>query len=80
MEGRAVPFFKEVVLVGNLPGHKQLKCHQFLVHSQTRNNLFAVRVVRVQWLTRVFLKFKLSCTIAVCRDVVQNYCTINFKQ
>ena len=42
---------------------KQLRHHQFLVHSLTRNEFFAARVVRVPLRTRVFLKFKLSCTV-----------------
>ena len=42
---------------------KQLRHHQFLVHSQTLYEFFAVRVMRAQWCTQVFLKFKLSCTI-----------------
>ena len=32
----------------NFTLHGQLRCHQVLVHSQARNNFFAVRVVRVQ--------------------------------
>ena len=38
--------------------------HQVLVHSQVHHESFVVRVVRVQWRTRVFLKFKLSCTVS----------------
>ena len=32
----------------------QLRRHQILVRSQARNKFFTVRVVRVQWRTRVF--------------------------
>ena len=106
MEGRVVPYLKEVRLVGNLPSQLQgmyirccvftcvhailestprikctqvtslfrlttsifilrgqLRCHQVLMHSQTRQKFFAVRVVRVQWRMRVFLKFKSSCVV-----------------
>ena len=28
--------------------HEQLRCHQFLMHSLTRHEYFAIRVVRVQ--------------------------------
>ena len=106
MEGRVIPYLKEVRLAGNLPGQLQgtyvccyvftcvrailestprvertqvtsllrlatsnftlrgqLKRHQVLVRSQACNECFAVRVVRVQWRTRVFLKFKSSCTV-----------------
>ena len=45
-----------------LPG--QLR-RQVLVHLQARHKFFAVRVVRVQWRMRVFLKFKASCTVAM---------------
>ena len=108
MEGRVIPYLKEVRLAGNLPGqlqgtyvrccvftcvrailestprvectqvtslfrlvmsnftlHGQLRRHQVLVHLQARNKFFAVRVVHVQWRTRVFLKFKSSCTIVL---------------
>ena len=106
MEGRVIPYLKEVRLAGDLPGQLQgtyvrccvftcvhaileptprVKCtqvtslfrlatsnftlrrqlirHQVLVRSQARNKFFAVRVVRVQWRTQVFLKFKSSCTV-----------------
>ena len=45
----------------------QLRHHQVIVHSQARHKFFAVHVVRVQWRTQVFLKFKLSCTIITKR-------------
>ena len=99
MEGRVIPYLKEVRLAGNLPGQLQgtyvrccvftcicailestprVKCtqvmslfrlatsnftlrgqlrrHQVLMRLQARNKFFAVRVVRVQWRTRVFFK------------------------
>ena len=44
--------------------HEQLRCHQFLLHSLTRNKFSAVCVVRVLVCVplhmRVFLKFKLT--------------------
>ena len=39
---------------------KQLRCHQFLVHSLTCNKFFVALVVRVPLHTRVFFKFKSS--------------------
>ena len=106
MEGRVIPYLKEVRLAGNLPGQlqgnyvrccvftcirailestphvdctqvtslfrlatsnftlrRQLRRHQVLVRLQARNKFFAVRVVFVQWHTRVFFKFKSSCTV-----------------
>ena len=42
----------------------QLRRHQVIVHSQACHKFFAVRVVHVQWRTRVFLKFKSSCTVS----------------
>ena len=47
----------------NVTLRRQLRRHQVIVHSQAHHKFFAVRVVRVQWRTRVFLKFKSSCTI-----------------
>ena len=38
--------------------------HQSPVRSQARSEYFYVRAVRVQLHTRVFLKFKSSCTVA----------------
>ena len=51
----------------------QLRCHQVLVHLQAHHEIFAVRVVRVQWRTRVLLKFKLSCTVQWCYVFIQRY-------
>ena len=107
MEGRVIPYLKEVRLAGNLPSQlqvtyvcccvftcvhaileltphvectqvtslfrlttnnftlrRQLRSHQILVHLKACHEFFAVHVVRVQWHTRVFLKFKSSCTIS----------------
>ena len=112
MEGRVIPYLKEVRLAVNLLGQLQgmyvrcciftcirtilqstpcvectqvtslfrlvtsnftlrgqLRHHQVLVHLQACNEFFAVRVVRVQWRTRVFLKFKSSCTVCLKLDV-----------
>ena len=41
----------------------QLRRHQVLVHSQAHHEFFVVHIVRVQWCTRVFLKFKLNYTV-----------------
>ena len=51
------------LVTGNFTLCGQLRRHQVLVRSEARNEFFAVRVVCVQWRTRVFLKFKSSCTI-----------------
>ena len=50
----------------------QLRRHQILVHSQARNKFFAVRVVRMQWRIRVFLKFKSSCTVCTWLPMVSD--------
>ena len=47
----------------NFTLHGQLRRLQVLLHSQACHEFFAVRVVRVQWRTRVFLKFKSSCIV-----------------
>ena len=42
--------------------------HQSPVRSRARSEYFYARAVRVQLHTRVFLKFKSSCTVVVERN------------
>ena len=51
----------------------QLRCHQVLVHSQAHHEFFAVRVVCVQWCTRVFLNFKSNCTVPNIIDTIHRH-------
>ena len=46
--------------------------HQSPVRSQARSEYFYARAVRVQLHTRVFLKFKSSCTVYI----YLNHCNI----
>ena len=45
--------------------HEQLRHHQLLVHTVAHSKYFPICVVRVLFHTRVFFKFKLSCTVAI---------------
>ena len=43
--------------------HEQFIRHQTVEHTQTRSEDFHTRVVRALLHTRVFMKFKLNCTV-----------------
>ena len=42
---------------------EQFLCHQTVERMQARSEDFHIRVVRALLHTRVFMKFKLSCTV-----------------
>ena len=45
--------------------------HQSPVRSRARSEYFYARAVRVQLHTRVFLKFKSSCTVSTDKHVLK---------
>ena len=44
--------------------------HQSPVRSRARSEYFYARAVRVQLHTRVFLKFKSSCTVSYMNELI----------
>ena len=49
---------------------EQLRHHQFLVQSLTRNEFFAACVVRVPLHTQVFLKLEPSCSVHIAISII----------
>ena len=59
---------------------EQFLRHQTVEHTQARSEVFHIRVVRALLHTRVFMKFKLSCTAPEQFEPVWKRCVVAIEQ